>query len=185
MVIQIAWSLESGRTKSSQEGHWECHLKYIEQNCFSYFTTFIGPIDSVYCSSFMSYIPSYYSRHNHIVPLNAGKVAEQVLLYPILDTRIFVLLLHHSVTLTVPPLDSKTGRTGELWSKNNPILDTRISVLRNAQGTPPPWVSCYYYYSCCCVTLRGPPPILERRSTVLLLLLLLLLCHAQGTPPGF
>ena len=36
--------------------------------------------------------------------------------YPILDTRISV---RPCVTLTVPPLDSETGWTGELWSKTN------------------------------------------------------------------
>ena len=35
----------------------------------------------------------------------------------ILDTRISVLC--PSVMLTVPPLDSETGWTGELWSKTN------------------------------------------------------------------
>ena len=38
--------------------------------------------------------------------------------YPILDTRISGLR-PPSVTLTVPPLDSETGWTGELWSKTN------------------------------------------------------------------
>ena len=36
---------------------------------------------------------------------------------PKLDTRIsFVRLSSSSVTLRVPPLDSETGWTGELWS---------------------------------------------------------------------
>ena len=37
--------------------------------------------------------------------------------YPILDTRISGL--RPCVTLRVPPLDSETGWTGELWSKTN------------------------------------------------------------------
>ena len=41
--------------------------------------------------------------------------------YPILDTRISVRPSVRSfVTLRVPPLDSETGWTGELWS--NPVL---------------------------------------------------------------
>ena len=42
-------------------------------------------------------------------------------IYPILDTRISVraCVSACSVTLRVPPLDSKMGLTGELWSKTN------------------------------------------------------------------
>ena len=41
--------------------------------------------------------------------------------YQILDTRISFVLIPPppSVTLRVPPLDSETGWTGELWSKTN------------------------------------------------------------------
>ena len=42
-------------------------------------------------------------------------------LHPILDTRISVRsYVRVCVTLRVPPLDSETGWTGELWS--NPVL---------------------------------------------------------------
>ena len=44
--------------------------------------------------------------------------------YPILDTRIS-FVRSSSVRLTVPPLDSEIGWTGELWSK------TKLLILEN------------------------------------------------------
>ena len=40
-----------------------------------------------------------------------------ILYNPKLDTRIS--FVRSSVTLVLPPLDSETGWTGELWSKTN------------------------------------------------------------------
>ena len=49
---------------------------------------------------------------------------------PILDTRISVCpsvwTLSFSVTLRLPPLDSETGWTGELWSNTNLLIQQNI-----------------------------------------------------------
>ena len=67
--------------------------------------------------------------------------------HPKLDTRISVLR-RLSVRLRVPPLDSETGWTGELWS--NPVLlileKYRPATTTPAAATPvsrsgyPPWI---------------------------------------------
>ena len=51
---------------------------------------------------------------SHYLPLDFTDIN-----YPKLDTRISVRPPSFSVTLRVPPLDSETGWTGELWSKTN------------------------------------------------------------------
>ena len=73
------------------------------------------------------FLRDHFPKENHIEPLNAGKVAQEVLLYPILESRIFVLLLCPSVTLTFPPLDSKIWSTVELWSK---LISLNIKTKR-------------------------------------------------------
>ena len=45
-----------------------------------------------------------------------------VMVNPILDTRISSVCLDFSVALRVPPLDSETGCTGELWSNRVPLI---------------------------------------------------------------
>ena len=56
---------------------------------------------------------------------------------PKLDTRISFVLRPPppSVTLRVPPLDSETGWTGELWS--NPATTTTTPMSRSGY---PPWI---------------------------------------------
>ena len=51
--------------------------------------------------------------------ISIGKLYDWFYGYPILDKRISVLGPPPSVTLRLPPLDSETGWTGELWSKTN------------------------------------------------------------------
>ena len=50
-------------------------------------------------------------------------------MHQILDTRISVLCPSDFVTLVLPPLGSKTGWTGELWSKTSLLKNKRIALF--------------------------------------------------------
>ena len=65
-------------TKLTKRDDGNAILNISSKTALAIFSAFNGPISSAYCSSFMAYITSYYGKQNHIKPLNAEQVAEDV-----------------------------------------------------------------------------------------------------------